>query len=1180
MTPDRWVRMEDLFHLALETLPDEREALLKAACSDDPALYDDVRALVRAHEKGPGFVAIPTLEPDAQESEKAAEKSLVGMQISHFTVLSKVGKGGMGEVYLARDNRLERQVALKILPTVAAGSEERKRRFMIEAKAAGALSHPNVVSIYDVNQSDGVHFIAMEFVEGETLEQRIKRGAVELTEIVDVGMQVCDALDAAHRKGITHRDIKPANLMLTSRGKVKVMDFGIAKINLPRPFQSDSPTLFETSPGIVLGTLHHMSPEQVLGHEIDHRTDIFSLGVSLYQMASGQLPFSGATATQTMDQILHKEPDAISGVPAELDRIIRRCLEKDGRKRYGTAQELLADLRSFREDPRRNARLEAKPSTASPPRKARQRVQIAVSVLSLVIVAVVSGYWVEAPRYRPAIAVLGFKNTAADSAAEWVSSALTELFRTQLSLDSTRRIIPAEDVARITAELSLAPRDTMTLASLAQVRKTLGADYVLLGGYFQLPGEDHGQVRVDAKIQSTTTGNVIASVTRSGPSSSLPQLVSEARLALARQLGVEPRPADPEDMNALLPRNPEAARLYSDGVALLRVYDATAAAESLKKAANMAPDSAPVRSALAEALLALGYQKQASEEAARALAQPADLPLEATLGIQARYHEIRADWNQAIALYQSLRTRFPDNPEHSLRLANAQTANNQGDKAIATLAELRQVWQRMSNDPRVDLAEAAAFEAQGESENEIRASVRAISQARSVGARIIEARAQLRSAWAHYDLSHWAEAAAAAQSARRTFADVGDRGSEASAVKIMADILDDSGDHTRAKEVYQEALAIFRVIGHQRGMAVTLNNMGEALRTLGDLEAAERSYNEALGHASNAGDARLQSIILNGVGSMQWRRGNLLSAQEAYQKAVNGLRAAGLKNTLANSLMNLATVLQDQGYLKEGLKSLEEAVTIATELNDEDTAARVHGNMGDLLFRQGDLLSAKRHFADQRRLGQKIQADRQSAYALLGLGQIDAAQGEVNEGIAKIHEAIRLHAGNKEDGQVAEARLALAEIEVDDNRFAAAADEARQAAMQFNRDGQSDQEALAQAILAYALATTDENSSSAAAARARELLPNIQHVGRRLSTRIRLTQTSASGGNISEARNALQSTLNEADKLVSVPHKLQVKRALCLIDLRECTASLEKEARDIGFLHVANTIAQRRPARR
>src|SRR5689334_9780447 len=276
-----------------------------------------------------------------------------GALIAHYRIISRLGQGGMGVVYLAEDTLLDRCVALKVLPPDLAADPERMHRFVQEAKLASALNHPNVAYIHEIGQDGDLRFLAMEYVEGEPLSARIQAGPPKIDEILRIGAQVADALEAAHSKGIIHRDIKPANLMLTGRGHVKVLDFGLAKLEKPQRGKSDDTQLL-TSAGLVLGTVQYMSPEQALGRDVDHRADIFSLGVVLYEMATARLPFAGSNASETMARILQSQPDAMARfnyeIPEEFERVVRKCLEKDPERRYQSARDLLVDLKNLDRD--------------------------------------------------------------------------------------------------------------------------------------------------------------------------------------------------------------------------------------------------------------------------------------------------------------------------------------------------------------------------------------------------------------------------------------------------------------------------------------------------------------------------------------------------------------------------------------------------------------------------------------------------------------------------------------------------------------------------------------------------------------------------------------------------------------------------------------------------------------
>jgi non-specific serine/threonine protein kinase len=281
---------------------------------------------------------------------------MIGQTLSHYSILDKLGEGGMGTVYLAEDTSLGRRVALKVLPSQMASDPDRLRRFKREAKTVAALSHPNIVTLYSVEESDYGHFITMELVEGESLEELIGAHGLSLEKIFSIAIPLADALSAAHRQGITHRDLKPANVMITGDGRVKILDFGLAKLQPESgaPEEPEMATLALTREGMVMGTVPYMSPEQVQGRRVDHRADIFSLGVLLYEMATGTRPFKGETSADLISSILRDAPQPVTEVnvdlPNHLGRVVNRCLEKDLQRRYQTALDVKNELEQLQKE--------------------------------------------------------------------------------------------------------------------------------------------------------------------------------------------------------------------------------------------------------------------------------------------------------------------------------------------------------------------------------------------------------------------------------------------------------------------------------------------------------------------------------------------------------------------------------------------------------------------------------------------------------------------------------------------------------------------------------------------------------------------------------------------------------------------------------------------------------------
>lgn len=484
--------------------------------------------------------------------------------ISHYRIVRELGRGGMGRVYLAEDTRLHRMVALKLLAPDVAHDSQRLQRFLREAHAASIMNHPNIAVIHEIGQTDdGLAYIAMEYVEGRTLDAAIGEKPMDLGQILDIGLEIADALDEAHSRGVVHRDLKPSNIIINTRGHAKVLDFGLAKVGEAPSGDTNAPTNLKSDPALILGTIHYMSPEQALGRDVDARSDLFSFGVILYEMATGRRPFGGGTSTEIIERIVHQQPDAVArlnyNVPPELERIIRKSLEKDREWRYQSAKEVIVDLKSLRRDSSSGERVAPAPP---PPPSRRMPWVLGAGAAAVAALAIFAFMMVGRPdpgeraaaaaeRQLVTIAVLPFASMGAAADAAHLQFALPDEVTTILSYNdavavrpftSTRRLIDSDPI---------------------EAGRKLNVDKIVTGSYRS--GE--GQLAVTVEAIDVETNRVVWRDNMHGSSAEMialrNTLSSRIRAGLLPALGVSG-----SAKVAAQPTNSEAYTLYLQAVSL------------------------------------------------------------------------------------------------------------------------------------------------------------------------------------------------------------------------------------------------------------------------------------------------------------------------------------------------------------------------------------------------------------------------------------------------------------------------------------------------------------------------------------------------------------------------------------------------------------------------------------
>ena len=952
----------------------------------------------------PTLTNVGPVRPGDVDERSSLEPAFSAGQVlaGRYKVERFLARGGMGEVYRVHDQELGESVALKTILPKSADDPVTLERFRREIQIARKVSHRNVCRIFDLGRhvqksGDDVVFLTMELLSGVSLRARLREGVMKPDEALDVVEQLTAGLGAAHRMGIVHRDLKPSNIFLVPEGegtRAVIADFGLARLQV-----KDESQLTVTGTGEILGTPAYMSPEQIEGKSATTASDIYSLGLVMYEMLTGAQAFEGESAFQIALNKLRDAPTSPSmrspGVPPRWDRTILRCLEKEPEDRFSDVEAISAVLSGVRRMPRRRFRgLMARPAGW---------IIGAVALLLVVAAAMtmttgwppwrISSTSDESVAIRRSVAVLGFENTTGDPDTAWISTAISDFLTTELGAGGEVRAVPSESVAQARSELGIDQVTTLGPETLGRLRDLLATDLVVLGSYTVLGEGTETTIRLDTRVQDVHADEIVILQSVTGSRGDLASIAIGAAGEIRKRFGLDVI-ADSTTSQAF-PSNPEAARLYAEGVVRLRSFDPAGARDRLEQAAVAEPDSPLIWIELANAWTKLGYGINALDAAERAKDLSEGLGRELRLRIEGQYQLLAGRMNEAVDSFRSLWVVYPDNLEYGILLAEAQVAAGMVEASLDTVAELKALPKPLSEDPRIDLAEAKAAGESGDANRQAAAAERVVEASLRIGSSVLEAEGRLALGSALRATGQLDRALTELDAARRLEQAAGNRAGEAQAAYSLARTYLAQGEIEAAISETEICLATAREVEARIIEGNALNLLGSIRLHQGDIAAALEVFTAALQLQRDVGNRSGEADAFNNMALVQMWSGDFVASVDSFTQVRAQFRELGKPQMEAATVMNLARIDAVRGDL-DGARSLfEEAAGLYRVQENAEALAEALFGLGEVLLTQGDLQSARiRHEeALALRRDHQLGTVAESEFALAGVTLSEAAVG-------------------------------------------------------------------------------------------------------------------------------------------------------------------------------------------
>jgi tetratricopeptide (TPR) repeat protein/class 3 adenylate cyclase len=767
---------------------------------------------------------------------------------------------------------------------------------------------------------------------------------------------------------------------------------------------------------------------------------------------------------------------------------------------------------------------------------ARKRGTRSFAIITVAVIAIAAGLvWLRTARNvhvsvtptRRSVAVLGFKNLSGKPDQAWLSTALAQMMSTEIAAGQKLRTVPGESVAQAKVEFAIPDSDSLNAETLSKIKKRLGADLVVLGSYIEIgASEKNLQIRLDVRLQDADDGEVLISAAENGTIDNLFELVTRCGQQLRDRLSIGSVTGEQAlSIRESLPSNPDAARLYSQGLNHLRLFDALAARDLFQKAIAIEADSAQAHSALSSALLQLGYQTQAAAEAKKALDLSTNLPREDHLRVEAQYHLSLKDWARTIELNQTLFGFYPDNLEYGLSLAYAQTQGGRNEDCLKTIDDLRKLPAPQRDDPRIDLLEAQSAEIMGDSKRAAAANQRAATKSQAMGARLLYAQARNSEGWNYRIMGDLPKAVAMMQEAEQIFEQAGDRAGAARCLSNIGATYSDKGDRAASRQYFEKSLAIDREIGYTVGQARALQNLGFLSLAEGKRDMAKGYLEQSLATSRSNGDSEAAALTLLTLSDFYYQADDPTTARSYAQQGADLAHSIGNKRVEAMALASLGLMLADSGNLPDAKATFEKGLAIFRDEGARALTISCLERLGQIEWSQGDLPTARKHLEEATQIAKSLGNARDIAIAESNLAEISVDEGHTEAAITALNAVITAFRNEQSTDDLVPASQYLAEAQMDAGKPADA-----KKTLETLRDKKGE---FPNPIITadYQLASARIGDPKPAIAVVNKLLANKEFTEfeSRLEVRLALGKIEAQAGRTSDARTHLANLQKDAD---------------------------------------------------